>query len=317
MPDPLVSIIIPCYNSALWIAEAIHSALGQSWSNKEVIVIDDGSKDESLKVIQSFGDRIRWETGPNRGGCAARNRGIALARGEWVQFLDADDVLLPDCIEQKFRTPVKANQVCCCDVRSLDDAGSRRLSLFWNSPEYNLEHMLRYGTPQTAAPLHSLANLRVVGGFREGLKCAQERDLHLRMAAILGLEFFSTGKPGVLIRVQNESVSRSAGPKMPLAMADTMLRIVPLLRQHDRFSPTHGDIIAQRLVYLARKLWRMGLTDEASSIAGQARTLSPNWHKNAYKSSMAGMVARYTSFESFERVHGWMRALLGAKPDPY
>jgi glycosyltransferase involved in cell wall biosynthesis len=317
MADPLVSIIIPCYNSARWIAEAIQSALGQSWPNKEVIVIDDGSKDESLKVIQSFGDRIRWETGPNRGGCAARNRGIALARGEWVQFLDADDVLLPDCIEQKFRTPVKDNQVRCCDVRSLDAAGSQRLSLFWNNPEYNLEHMLRFGTPQTAAPLHSLSNLRMVGGFREGLKCAQERDLHLRLAVVLGLEFFSNGKPGVLIRVQNESVSRSAGPKMPLAMADTMLRIVPLLQQHNRFSSVYADIIAQRLIYLARKLWRMGLAAEASSIAEQAQALSPNWHKNAYKSSLAGIVARYTGFESFERVHGWMRTLLRAKPDPY
>ena len=80
--DPLVSIIIPCYNAEKYVGEAIESALAQTYPNKEVIVIDDGSTDGSLQVIKSFGHRIRWETGPNRGGSAARNRGIELARGE-------------------------------------------------------------------------------------------------------------------------------------------------------------------------------------------------------------------------------------------
>jgi hypothetical protein len=88
---PLVSIIIPCYNAAEYVAEAIQSALDQTYPNCEVIVIDDGSTDGSLEVIKSFGGTIRWETGPNQGGCAARNRGLELARGEWIQFLDSDD----------------------------------------------------------------------------------------------------------------------------------------------------------------------------------------------------------------------------------
>ena len=62
----------------------------------EVVVIDDGSTDNSLDVIKSFGDRIIWENGPNRGACVARNRGLALAGGEYVQFLDADDILFPE-----------------------------------------------------------------------------------------------------------------------------------------------------------------------------------------------------------------------------
>jgi glycosyltransferase involved in cell wall biosynthesis len=67
MNNPLVSIIIPCYNAEEYVSEAIESALRQTYSNKEVIVIDDGSTDGSLDVIRSFGSRVRWETGPNSG----------------------------------------------------------------------------------------------------------------------------------------------------------------------------------------------------------------------------------------------------------
>lgn len=92
-PSPPVAIIIPCWNAEKWVARAIRSALDVGYPNLEVIVIDDGSTDGSLDVIRSLGNRIRWETGPNRGACAARNRGLALSSAEYVLFLDADDYL--------------------------------------------------------------------------------------------------------------------------------------------------------------------------------------------------------------------------------
>jgi glycosyltransferase involved in cell wall biosynthesis len=95
----VVTVIIPCYNAERWVRFAIASALAQSYSSIEVVVIDDGSTDGSLGVIKEFNSRIRWLTGPNRGSSAARNRGLAAARGEWIQFLDADDVMHPQKIE--------------------------------------------------------------------------------------------------------------------------------------------------------------------------------------------------------------------------
>jgi glycosyltransferase involved in cell wall biosynthesis len=105
----LVSVIIPCHNAQAFVAEAIQSALDQSHQSCEVIVIDDGSTDASLREIKSFGNRIRWETGPNRGGCAARNRGLELAEGTWVQFLDADDRIMPDKIAKQVEALTSAN----------------------------------------------------------------------------------------------------------------------------------------------------------------------------------------------------------------
>ena len=99
----LVSIIIPCHNAERWITESIRSALDQTYPHVEVIVIDDGSTDQSLNAIRSFGNQLVWETGPNRGTNHARNRGFALSKGQYIQFLDADDYLLPEKILRQVR----------------------------------------------------------------------------------------------------------------------------------------------------------------------------------------------------------------------
>jgi hypothetical protein len=91
----LVSIIVNNYNYARYLADAIDSALAQTWHPLEVIVVDDGSTDDSWAVIERYGDRVRAIRQPNGGQGAAYNAGFAASRGEWVLFLDSDDVL--DC----------------------------------------------------------------------------------------------------------------------------------------------------------------------------------------------------------------------------
>lgn len=97
--SPLVSIIIPCHNAERWLAGTLESALAQTWTAKEIIVINDGSSDNSLTIARSFASRgVRVADQPNQGASAARNHGLRLARGEFIQFLDADDLLAPDKI---------------------------------------------------------------------------------------------------------------------------------------------------------------------------------------------------------------------------
>src|SRR5690349_18640783 len=97
----LVSIVIPCHNAERFLAETLDSALLQTYPQIEVVVVDDGSTDDTPELIRSYGGRLIAEFGPNRGASAARNRGTSLARGEFIQYLDADDLLPPDAIEKR------------------------------------------------------------------------------------------------------------------------------------------------------------------------------------------------------------------------
>jgi glycosyltransferase involved in cell wall biosynthesis len=98
---PLVSVVIPCYNAERWVNEAVDSCLNQTYPHIEVVVIDDGSTDGSIEALRRYGDAIHLEQQPNRGSNAARNRGVALSTGTYIQFLDADDYLQPDKIERQ------------------------------------------------------------------------------------------------------------------------------------------------------------------------------------------------------------------------
>jgi glycosyltransferase involved in cell wall biosynthesis len=199
--------VIPCFNAEHYVGEAIGSALSQTYSPIEVIVIDDGSTDRSLEVIKSFGDRIRWETGPNRGGCAARNRGTELARGELIQFLDADDVLLSHKLERQIPlVAVDEKTLVYCDGEYMDDGPPHPQHVRKRSWDDPVVFMLIGGLP-TPAPIHRKYWLTKVGGFREQLPCAQERDLHLRIAAT-GLRFQRL--PEVLYRVRRREGSVSS-----------------------------------------------------------------------------------------------------------
>lgn len=93
---PRFSVIIPAYNSAATIATAIDSVLAQTWPAHELIVVDDGSTDATAERIRAYGERVRYVHQPNAGVSAARNHGIRVATGDWLAFLDADDLYLPD-----------------------------------------------------------------------------------------------------------------------------------------------------------------------------------------------------------------------------
>jgi len=99
---PLVSILIPAFNAARWVGAAIESALTQTWREVEVIVVDDGSRDDTLAVARRHAsERVRVFSQPNRGAAAARNRALLEARGTVIQYLDADDLLAPEKIARQ------------------------------------------------------------------------------------------------------------------------------------------------------------------------------------------------------------------------
>ena len=108
--NPLVSILIPCHNSETWLSETIKSALSQTWDNKEIILVDDGSTDNSLKVAKSFeSSAIKIISQKNKGASAARNIALENAQGDFIQYLDADDLLAADKITQQINFLQQSN----------------------------------------------------------------------------------------------------------------------------------------------------------------------------------------------------------------
>jgi len=103
---PLISILVAAYNAEKYIAEALDSCLAQTYSPIEIIVVNDSSKDNTEKIALEYAtkdNRIKVFTHPNMGAALTRNRGIELAKGEWIAILDGDDVLFPHTIEEQFK----------------------------------------------------------------------------------------------------------------------------------------------------------------------------------------------------------------------
>jgi glycosyltransferase involved in cell wall biosynthesis len=100
--QPLVSILIPAFNAQEWIADTLRSAIAQTWPRKEIVVVDDGSKDQTLAIARQFESHGVWVvTQKNQGAAAARNKAFSLSQGDYIQWLDADDLLAPDKIARQ------------------------------------------------------------------------------------------------------------------------------------------------------------------------------------------------------------------------
>jgi glycosyltransferase involved in cell wall biosynthesis len=102
MRSALVSILIPAYNAEKWIADTIRSAMAQTWQRREIIVVDDGSQDRTAELARRFASKeVTVVSTENQGAAAARNRALQLSQGDYIQWLDADDLLAPDKIERQ------------------------------------------------------------------------------------------------------------------------------------------------------------------------------------------------------------------------
>ncbi|GFO66732.1 glycosyl transferase [Geomonas limicola] len=190
---PAVSVIVPCYNTAQFLGDAIASALGQTCEDLEVLVIDDGSTDSTPEVTASFlkDPRVRYVRQDNQGLSAARNKGIELSRGEFVALLDADDIWEPEKLERQLT--VFGNLPECglvfSDFATFDDRGTiaaqknqailERLSL----PEFSqLFSRNNFMYPSTVIVRRTV--LEQVGGFDTSLKSAEDYDMWLRVARV-------------------------------------------------------------------------------------------------------------------------------------
>jgi glycosyltransferase involved in cell wall biosynthesis len=183
-PAPLVSVVIPCYNSARYLAQTIQSVLAQTYARVEIVVVDDGSTDATPGIAQSYPVQYVYQT--NRGISAARNTGVLCSRGKYVQFLDHDDRLLPMALEVgvKFLEERPECAMAVGEHRYIQADGteigySRKHTIRRDHYQELLEHNF-IETP--CSVLHRRSALELTGLFDERVQGAEDYELYLRTA---------------------------------------------------------------------------------------------------------------------------------------
>ena len=311
-----VSLLIPCYNAERWVGEAIRSAVGQTYGDKEVIVVDDGSTDGSLGVIKSFGDQIRWESGPNRGGNAARNRLLELATGDWLQYLDADDYLEPHKVAGQVEALAglpEADVVYGPVKQEFWSGGvaTHRRTLAIKGPHDPWVLLARWFLPQTGSPLWRRQAIVDVGGWKMDQPCCQEHELYLRLLKA-GKRFHYTDAGGAIYRqwsdqtVCTKNVPEVHRRRMAITdAAETHLNETSVMTAERQYAINMGRFETARSAWqydrsyarqLVQKIWE---TDRGFVPTGPAAPKS-------YQ-----LMLRALGFPLTEAIAGWRRSFMG------
>jgi amino acid adenylation domain-containing protein len=243
--DPLVSIVIPAYNAERDIARALRCATSQSYRKIEIIVVDDGSQDATVRTAREIleaGFEGSWsvlELGVNGGVSAARNAAVKHAKGEWIQFLDSDDAIAADKIEAQ----MKYARAAAADVSAvysswrhvyLEDGAFVPAGPI-NSPRYEGKHPLMlcmyYAPLHHGACLIRRSALERLHGFNETMRSYEDADLLVRLAKETGpFQFVASNGPSYLWRLYKEQ-AREGGKEARYKLADTAMNWMRVVKE--------------------------------------------------------------------------------------
>ncbi len=183
---PSVSVIIPTYNSAEFLSDAIDSALAQTYGDMEIIVINDGSTDDTRDVLEKYAGHIIYLEQKNGGPAKARNKGIGFAKGEYIAFLDADDIWLPSKLEEQMSTLASHPDAALVYSRMINfDQAFEKPSFLWPKTVYSghiFDELLVEDCILLSSVVVKASVLREVSGFDEGLLTAEDWNFYLKVA---------------------------------------------------------------------------------------------------------------------------------------
>jgi glycosyltransferase involved in cell wall biosynthesis len=281
MQQNLVSVITPVYNRGEYITDALNSAWEQTYRPIEVIVVDDGSADDSADATQAwiaehklnrlFSAKLLRQS--NRGACAARNLGLALARGEYIQWLDDDDIMYPAKIETQVRYLERHPEVdivaCQVDYLTAELKFVTRSAFRSPGPDEKMHHYLMRQDIIGFAPLYRRNLLEQIGGWTEGLPCGQDNDLHARLALSGGhFAIMDDVLAGVRMHKKNRlcnNVRFSRNPLMNDFDKTLFLVIVEKAVSLGKADETFKKLVAERLKAAAHEYFSRCMPDRACS----------------------------------------------------
>lgn len=300
--NPRVSVIIPTYERAGKVETAIESVLGQTVSDLEVIVVDDGSTDGTGRILQEkFGDRIRYFTQANQGVSVARNQGIGQARGEWIAFLDSDDYWEKDKLEWQFKALERFSHecyACYTDTRLFNYPETRTL---FQMAEASYRHetemginvealrlLVRPGGAGMVVHLSSLLAradvLRKTRGFDPRLRYSEDSEFMFRLAMLTG--FCYVNRPLVWFdrspaEIRHVGISAEWN-RMDFFLQGSQLRLEGLLRLSDQLPSNIRKLIREQLrgIHSGWANWYLetGQIGKARQAASRAVRMDPTFN---------------------------------------
>jgi len=270
---PLVSVVIPTYNRADKIKDSIDSVLNQTYENLEVIVVDDGSTDNTEEVINSYDDtRLRYiRFDENKGANVARNTGIKKAKGEFIALQDSDDIWDPEKIEKQFEayqnTPDDYKVIYSVVCGHLTNGGKIHVPEKWARPrEGNIHHTLRKGSFVPMVSIFTKKScIENVGYFDEDLPRSQDYELTFRLSKHYKFKLVDE----VLVNAYHDESSKTENIE---ALSEA---IEMFLEKHREDFEGHEQILSEHYFRLASVLFSINEDDKAKKYIRKAWLLRP------------------------------------------
>jgi glycosyltransferase involved in cell wall biosynthesis len=272
LTNPQVSVVIPTYNRARYLAEAIDSVVAQSHDAFEILVVDDGSEDETPDVLARYGDDVVFLKLEHSGLLGAvRNAGLRRARGELVAFLDSDDIWLPKKLERQISVLDRNPSVglVCSNAVVIDQDGNKARDLYLRAEQGSsgnvLEQLLDVNFVIVSSAVVRRKLVDQVGGFREDerLRGIEDYDLWLRVGAISELVYL----PEALLRYREHAGSM----RMEVPRTNYWLSLLTALDNLERFleeaDPRRQKLLRRRRAELLVELARAQRSENGSATA--------------------------------------------------
>jgi glycosyltransferase involved in cell wall biosynthesis len=295
----MISVIIPCYNASSTLRATLESALSQSYPDKEVIVVDDGSTDRSAEIIKSLEPTVISKFQLNQGASAARNRGTTLARGEYIQYLDADDMLAPDTLTKR----VAAVEATGADIAYTDwqqfttaadgstclkDIIELPLDRLGDDPEAACASSMFWAPP--AAILYRRWVVDRIGEWNTRLPVIQDARF-IFDAARVGARFTRVMGVGALYRISEDSLSRRSQKRFIRDCFVNATEIGAVWQNSEQLTEVRRQELIRIWSYLATETFRANLP-EFNEAFRQLRIVSGqhhfDMHLRAFVSAIVG-----------------------------
>jgi hypothetical protein len=276
-----ISVIVPAYNQGHYLEEAIGSVVAQSYEDWEIIVVDDGSTDNTRAVATSFSDdRVRYHYQSNQGLSAARNTGISLATGDYISFLDSDDLFLPQKLELLLTLLESQPELgfAAGEAIFIDGDGQRLNKYMKKGPPLDLSELLLGNPFHVGSVLVRKRWLDRVGTFDEVLRACEDWDLWLRLAKE-GCRMDWVAQPVSLYRIHRQQMTRGA-ERMRTAMFMVLDKTFGYLDLPESWRAQRDRAYAAAYTRAAARFYHAGAWAEGQRDLVQAATLNPDLLEN-------------------------------------